>query len=41
MNGHLLEDLYNYLGQPVWFWPTVFAILLLVIVAGASVSEEA
>lgn len=40
MNAYLFEDLYNYLGQPLWFWPVVLTLLLLVIVAGASVSED-
>lgn len=38
MSPHLLEDLYVRLGRPRWFWPAVFAVLLLLLVLGSSVS---
>lgn len=38
MNPYLLENLYDRLGQPRWFWPAVLALLLVLIVAGSSVA---
>jgi len=29
MNGYILESLYVRLGRPAYFWPAVFAFVLL------------
>lgn len=40
MSPYLLENLYEHLGRPRWFWPVVMAALLVLIVIGSSVSPE-
>ncbi len=37
---YLLERLYHHLGAPGWYWPTVLALLLVLIVLGSSVAPE-
>lgn len=29
MSPYMLENLYNRLGRPVWFWPAVMAVILI------------
>lgn len=38
MSPHLLEDLYQRLGRPAYFWPAVFAILFGLILVGSSIN---
>lgn len=40
MSPYLLENLYHRLGCPAWFWPSVMALLMALIVLGSSVSPE-
>lgn len=40
MSPYLMENLYDRLGRPAWFWPSVMAALLVLIVIGSSVSPE-
>lgn len=40
MSPHALEALYVRLGQPAWFWPAVFALLLSLFVLGGSIAPE-
>ena len=36
MNPYLLEDLFQRLGEPWWFWPAVLALILLLIGLGSN-----
>jgi hypothetical protein len=40
MNPHGLEQLYERLGRPRWFWPVVFAALFALIIVGSSAGGE-
>lgn len=40
LNPHYLEHLYHRLGCPAWFWPLVFAVLLVLILVGSSVATD-
>jgi hypothetical protein len=38
MNPHYLEELYQRMGRPAWFWPVVWGVLLVLIIVGGSFS---
>lgn len=38
MKPHLLEELYERMGRPAWFWPAVFGVLFGLIIVGSSIS---
>lgn len=40
-NPYAIEELYERLGRPAWFWPLFWAILALVLILGASASPSA
>lgn len=40
MSPYLLEDLYVRFGRPVWYWPAVLVLLLILWIAGSSASPE-
>lgn len=39
MNPYLLEELYERLGRPRWYWPAVGLVLLVLIGLGGAVTE--
>ncbi len=41
MSPYYLEDLYDRLGHPAWFWPAVFAVIFALMLAGSAVLPEA
>jgi hypothetical protein len=38
MNPYYLEQLYQRLGRPRWFWPLVFVVLFLGLILAGSVA---
>lgn len=37
----LFERLYNRLGRPAWYWPSVMACVFVLYVIGSSVATDA
>ena len=35
MSPYALENLYDHLHRPAWFWPLIWAILLAMFMAGS------
>ncbi|GAA4401137.1 hypothetical protein [Quisquiliibacterium transsilvanicum] len=40
MNPYLLEELYERLGRPRWFWPAVAVVLALLLGIAGGVAPE-
>ena len=40
MNAHLLEALYQRLGQPAWFWPAVLSTVFGCWILAGSIAPE-